>query len=50
MTDCCVRHLNYAGWLEFHEWDEYFGAEITTLRLVHYVCEFCGLGYFLGVS
>jgi len=45
---CCVLQLNYAGWIEFHENDELFcGVELTTLCLVHYVCEFCKSEYFL---
>lgn len=50
MTNCCAKYLNYAGCLAFHEWDEYFGAEVVTLRLVYYICEFCESGYFLAVE
>ena len=45
--DCCKYHLLYAGCIEFHEWDEIFNTEITTLVLNIFQCEFCHQSYYL---
>ena len=46
---CCRNHLIPGGVVEFHEWDEVFNVEVTTLRLKMYHCEFCRHVYYLAV-
>lgn len=48
LIDCCKQYLIFAGVMEFHEWDEVFNAEVTTLRLEMYSCEFCRQSYYLA--
>jgi len=49
MIECCEKYLIFAGSVEYHEWDEVFGTEITTLLLNMYQCEFCERVYYLAI-
>lgn len=52
MVECCAsaRFLNFAGTFEFHDWDEVFGAELTSLWLNMYQCEFCERVYYSALE
>jgi len=47
---CCKMHLLPGSLLEFHEWDEVFNSEVTTLMLRAFTCEFCGQTYYLALE
>ena len=46
---CCGYHLIPGSVIEFHEWDEVFNAEVTTLLLKGFICEFCSQVYYLAI-
>lgn len=48
--DCCTKFLNFAGTMEFHDWDEVFGAEVTSLWLNMYQCVFCERVYYMALE
>lgn len=50
MTDCCAKYLIPGALVGFHEWDEVFNAEVITLWLKGYICEFCGQSYYLAIK
>lgn len=46
---CCKYQLVPGSIIEFHEWDEVFNAEVTTLWLKGYFCGFCSQVYYLAI-